>query len=233
MASETVVLITGATGNLGRAVASHFERRGARLVLAGSRAQSLDEAFPDMSDLHLKLAADLTDPASAAGLVAAAEAKFGRIDAVCALAGSFRMGEPVHHTSPETWSSMYALNVATFVNVAASVVPGMIARQSGKIVAVGAVSALKGSANMGAYVAAKGSLMRLVESMSAELRPQGINVNCVLPSIIDTPENRAAMARADPSKWVKPDDLAEVIAFLCSDAARAMHGAMVPVVGLS
>jgi NAD(P)-dependent dehydrogenase (short-subunit alcohol dehydrogenase family) len=85
---------------------------------------------------------------------------------------------------------------------------------------------------MGAYVAAKGSVMRLTESMSAELKVHGINVNCVLPSTIDTPDNRAAMPKADPSKWVAPADLAAVIAFLCSDGARAIHGALIPVTGL-
>jgi len=86
---------------------------------------------------------------------------------------------------------------------------------------------------MGAYAASKSAVARLTESMAAELRDKGINVNCVLPSIIDTPENRKDMPRADPSKWVAPADLAEVIAFLCSPAAKAVHGACVPVVGLS
>src|SRR5262249_44246760 len=108
----------------------------------------------------------------------------------------------------------------------------MIARKSGKVVTVGSMTAMKGAANMGAYVASKSTLMRLTESMAAELRPHGINVNCALPSTIDTPENRAAMPKADPAKWVDAADLAAVIAFLCSDGARAMHGALVPVVGL-
>jgi NAD(P)-dependent dehydrogenase (short-subunit alcohol dehydrogenase family) len=98
---------------------------------------------------------------------------------------------------------------------------------------IGAYSAQRGLANMGAYIAAKSAVIRLTESMAAELRTQNINVNCVLPTIIDTPENRADMPDADPANWVAPHDLAQVIAFLASDAARAVHGAALPVTGLS
>jgi NAD(P)-dependent dehydrogenase (short-subunit alcohol dehydrogenase family) len=114
-----------------------------------------------------------------------------------------------------------------------AVVPGMVVRGRGKVVNVGAQAALRGAGQMGAYAAAKSEVLRLTESMAAELRGHGINVNCVLPSIIDTPENRAAMPKADPARWVAPAQLAEVIAFLASDAASAVHGALVPVVGLS
>jgi NAD(P)-dependent dehydrogenase (short-subunit alcohol dehydrogenase family) len=232
MPSETVVLITGATGSLGRAVAAVFEKQGAGLALVGSRQRSLGKAFPHLADKHLKLAADLTDANAAAAAVREAEARFGRIDALCAIAGAFRMHGPVHETPADAWEEMRKLNLATFVNVATAAIPGMIARKSGKIVTVGSMAATKGAANMGAYVAAKSAVMRLTESMSAELKVHGINVNCVLPSTIDTPDNRAAMPKADPAKWVKPADLAAVIAFLCSDGAVAMHGALVPVVGL-
>jgi NAD(P)-dependent dehydrogenase (short-subunit alcohol dehydrogenase family) len=232
MPSEPVVFITGATGNLGRAVAAAFDEQGARLALVGTRPASLDAAFPDLAGKHLKLAADLTDAEAAAAAVAEAEQKFGRIDALCAIAGAFRMGEPVHATSSEAWTEMAKLNVSTFVNVARGVVPGMIERKAGRIVTVGSTAAMKGGAQMGAYVAAKGTVMRLTESMSAELKGHGINVNCVLPSTIDTPANRAAMPKADPSKWVVPADVAAVIAFLCSDGAKAIHGALIPVAGL-
>jgi NAD(P)-dependent dehydrogenase (short-subunit alcohol dehydrogenase family) len=232
MPSEQVVLITGATGALGRAVAAAFDTDGARLAVVGSRPASLDAAFPALAEKHLKLAADLTDAKAAAAAVAEAERKFGRIDALCAIAGAFRMGEPVHATSSEAWSEMAKLNISTFVNVARAIVPGMIERKSGRIVTVGSITAMKGAANMGAYAAAKSTVMRLTESMSAELKGHGINVNCVLPSTIDTPDNRAAMPKADPSKWVAPADLAAVITFLCSDGARAIHGALIPVAGL-
>ena len=116
---------------------------------------------------------------------------------------------------------------------ARTVVPHMIERGGGKIVAVGAFAAQKGVASMGAYVASKAGVIRLVEAMSAELKERRINVNCVLPTIIDTPDNRLAMPDAEPSRWVSPQALAEVIAFLASDGARAIHGAALPVTGLS
>lgn len=230
---EKTVLISGATGNLGKAAARVFEAGGARLVLVGSRAETLDAAYPGLASRHLKLAADLTDKAAAARMVAEAEQKCGRIDAICALAGGFHAGEAVHETPSADWDLMMKLNVSTMVNTVSPAVPGMIARRAGKIVTVGANAATRGGANMGAYAASKSAVMRLTESMSGELRSRGINVNCVLPSIIDTPENRRAMPNADPARWVKPEQLAAVIAFLCSDGASAINGALIPVVGLS
>jgi NAD(P)-dependent dehydrogenase (short-subunit alcohol dehydrogenase family) len=119
------------------------------------------------------------------------------------------------------------------LHTARAVVPAMLAAGGGRIVNVGAGAAGKGGAHMGAYAASKSAVARLTESMAAELREKGIHVNCVLPSIIDTPENRKDMPEADPSRWVSPQSLAGVIAFLASDAARDIHGASVPVTGLS
>ena len=142
------------------------------------------------------------------------------------------MGESVHETSAATWDFLMDLNARTLINVASAVVPAMIQRGRGRIVTIGAGAALKGGAHMGAYAASKSALIRLTESMSAELKHQGINVNYVLPSIIDTPDNRAAMPDADASRWVAPAALADVIAFLASDGAAAIHGAAIPVTGL-
>lgn len=231
--AEQTVLVTGATGNLGKAVARAFDVQGARLVLVGSRPETLEATYPSLEKRHLGLAVDLKDKAAAARMVAEAERACGGIDVICAIAGGFASGKPVHETAPADWDSMMEMNVATMLNVVSPAIPGMIARKAGKIVTVGANSAAKGAANAGAYVASKSTVMRLTESMSAELRHHGINVNCVLPSTIDTPENRQAMPKADPSRWVKPQELAAVIVFLCSDGAAAMHGALVPVVGLS
>jgi NAD(P)-dependent dehydrogenase (short-subunit alcohol dehydrogenase family) len=123
--------------------------------------------------------------------------------------------------------------VRTLRNTSRAIVPQMLRQGGGKIVNVGAYSAQRGLAHMGAYTAAKSEVLRLTEAMAAELRAKNINVNCVLPSILDTPQNRADMPEADPARWVSPHDLAQVIAFLASDAARAIHGAGVPVTGLS
>ncbi|PPR21944.1 MAG: (-)-trans-carveol dehydrogenase [Alphaproteobacteria bacterium MarineAlpha10_Bin3] len=161
------------------------------------------------------------------------EDHYGAVDALCAVAGEFDMGDAVHDTTDDQWNAMYNLNVRTLLNAVRAVAPAMKARKAGKIVAVGANAALKGIAQMGSYCAAKSAVMRISESMAGELREHSINVNCVLPSILDTPENRAAMPDADPALWVAPSDLASVIAFLCSVQARAIHGALIPVVGLS
>ena len=226
------VFVTGAAGNLGRAVADAFFRRGANLVLAARTRGQLESAYaPD--ERRLFVCADLLEPAQVDAAVHAAVGRYGRIDVLCNLAGAFRMGPPVHETPDELWRAMLDLNARTVINTARAVVPGMIAAGSGKIVNVGAAAALGGKANMGAYCVAKSAVVRLTESMAAELRVKGINVNCVLPSIIDTPENRAAMPGADPSLWVAPDALAEAVVFLGSEAARAIHGASIPVAGLS
>ena len=143
------------------------------------------------------------------------------------------MGQTVYETSDSAWDVMQDINVLTLRNTARAVVPQMLLQGGGKIVNVGAYSAQRGLAGMGAYIAAKSEVLRITEAMSAELRMKNINVNCVLPTILDTPQNRADMPDADPTRWVHPQDLARVIAFLASDAARAIHGAGVPVTGLS
>jgi NAD(P)-dependent dehydrogenase (short-subunit alcohol dehydrogenase family) len=122
---------------------------------------------------------------------------------------------------------------AATLHAVRAVVPRMIASGGGKVINVGAFAAQKGVAQMGAYTAAKAAVIRLTEAMAAELREKNINVNCVLPTIIDTPENRAAMPDADPRRWVAPEDLANAILFLASPGARAIHGAALPLTGLS
>jgi NAD(P)-dependent dehydrogenase (short-subunit alcohol dehydrogenase family) len=227
-----VVLITGAAGHLGRAVARHFAEAGERLVLVDVQAQALREAFGEEGEERLLAAADLLQPGAAEGVVRQALERFGRIDVLCNLAGGFRMGEAVHELPDAGWDFLFDLNARTLLHAVRAVVPHMLERGGGKVVNVGAFSALKGVAQMGAYTASKSVVMRLTEAMSGELRARGINVNCVLPSIIDTPDNRRAMPDADPAQWVAPRDLAQVIGFLASDAARAVHGACVPVTGL-
>jgi NAD(P)-dependent dehydrogenase (short-subunit alcohol dehydrogenase family) len=226
------VMITGAAGHLGKAVAAVFAQRGARLVLVDRHDEALEAAFGADAASAL-VAADLLDARQAQAALDTAVARFGRVDALCHVAGGFRMGEAVHETTDATWDFLFDVNARTLVNVSRAVVPHMLKHGGGRIVAVGAQAALKGVAGMGAYCASKSALVRLVEAMSAELREKHVNVNCVLPTIIDTPDNRAAMPDADPARWVAPQALAETIAFLASDAARAVHGAALPVSGLS
>jgi len=232
-AQTRTVMITGAAGNLGRAVARSFLAEGARLVLVDLRRESLEDAFGIENDHQLFAPTNLLEQEQVTRAAKAALDRFGRIDVLCNLAGGFRMGEAVHETTDKNWDFLFDVNGRTLLHASRAVVPHMLEQGGGKIVNVGAFSAQKGLGQMGAYTAAKATVMRLTEAMAAELREKNINVNCVLPTIIDTPENRAAMPEADPSRWVAPEDLASAIAFLASDGARAIHGAALPVTALS
>ncbi|MFK8020386.1 MAG: SDR family NAD(P)-dependent oxidoreductase [Pseudomonadales bacterium] len=221
------IVITGANGGLGKSVAEVSASLGASLVL-------LDIAFSDV-DLENNspgrqcIALDLCD------LDACKQCfkKIGPFDALFNLAGGFAMGTPAHAEDDEDWDFLFKLNVKTLRNAVKAATPVMLSQGHGKIVNVGALGALQGGAMMSAYSASKSVVMRLTESLSGELREQGINVNAVLPSVIDTPQNRAGMPDVNPADWVAPSDLANVICFLGSDAANAVHGALVPVRGLS
>lgn len=230
--SDKVVLVTGAAGNLGVAVAQAFQLAGAKLTLVDRAADRLPRLFPAMvysPEHHLAVSVDLTDPDAVKGVVEETVQCFGRIDVLANVAGGFRSGKPVHETSFATWDLMLNLNARTVLITSQAVVPHMLAQGSGKIINVAARAALKGGARMGAYSVSKSAVMRLTESMSAELKKSGINVNCVLPSTIDTPQNREAMPNADHSSWIQPEAIADVILFLASSAADAIHGTAIPV----
>lgn len=231
--SKRTVMITGASGNLGRAVAEAFASQGANLVLVDLDRSRLEQTCGADHPQRLLAPANLLDKDQLAAAVAAAVERFKGIDVLCNVAGGFRMGSPVHETSDQDWDFLLDINARSMLNTVRAVVPLMLKAGKGKVVNIAANSAQKGVAQMGAYCASKDVVIRLTESMAAELRDSNINVNCVMPSIIDTPENRAAMPDADASRWVTPEALAEVIAFLASDAARAVHGAALPVIGRS
>ena len=227
------VVITGASGNLGTAVARAFIGHRANVVLVDRSREHLEHSGFTDDARHLISVTDLLDQSQVNAMVQATVTKFGGIHVLCNIAGGFRMGEAVHETSDANWNFLFDINARTLLHASRAVVPQMLKQKSGKIINVGAFGAQKGGAHMGAYAASKASVMRLTESMAAELREQGINVNAVLPTIIDTPQNRKDMPDADPAKWVAPEALADVVMFLASDAARAVHGALVPVTGLS
>jgi len=234
--SGRVALVTGAGGNLGGAVARAFYDAGASLVLVDRSTDRLASTYPAEQFAPARVhvaAADLTDEASVQALVAGALDRFGAIDILANTVGGYRAGTPVHETPLETWEFMLALNARSAFLISKAVIPPMLARGGGKIVHVASRAALSGSARQVAYSASKGVVVRLVETLAAELRHKGINANCVLPGTIDTPQNRAEMPDADFSKWVAPETIAEVILFLASDAARAVNGAAVPVYGRS
>jgi NAD(P)-dependent dehydrogenase (short-subunit alcohol dehydrogenase family) len=234
--SDRVVMVTGAAGNLGQAVSKAFEQAGAKLVLVDHASDRLARMYPELagsSDHHLAASVDLTDASAVTQMVTQTLQHFARVDVLANIAGGFRSGTPVHETSPDTWDFMLDLNARTILNTVRAVVPGMLERHSGKIISIGSRAALEGSARMAAYSVAKSAVLRITESMAAELKRKGINVNAVLPGTIDTPGNREAMPKADHTRWVQPAAIADVILFLASDAARAIHGAAIPVYGLS
>jgi NAD(P)-dependent dehydrogenase (short-subunit alcohol dehydrogenase family) len=233
---ERIVIVTGAAGNLGHAVAQAYLAAGARMVLVDRRRDRLPELYPslvDSSDHLMATSVDQGEQVSVQQMVNRVLERYGRIDVLANTVGGYRAGTPVHETSLQDWEFMLDLNVRTAVIISQAVVPVMLSQGYGKIVHVGSRAALQGNARAAAYSAAKSAVVRLTESLSGEVKRQGINANCVLPGTIDTPENREAMPNADHSRWVAPEALADVIMFLTSDAARAIHGAAIPVYGTS
>lgn len=233
--TDKVIIVTGAAGNLGAAVARAFRAAGGKLVLVGHRRSKLEEAFADWlgaADVLL-VEADLTVADQVNGMAGKVVEYFGHIDVLANVAGGFTMGAAVHETDLAIWEQMLDLNAKSVLLCAKAVVPTMLKQGGGKIVNVAARAGLEGKAKMGAYTVSKSAVIRLTESMAAELKNENINVNCILPGTIDTPQNRAAMPKANFDKWVAPEQLAQVILFLASEAATAVHGAAIPVTGLS
>ncbi len=234
--SGRVAMVTGAAGNLGQAVARALQAAGARTVLADRDGARLQQIYPGLQGSRGHLLAggvDLTADGALDGVVAQAVELFGGIDILVNTVGGYRAGAPAHETPRETWELMLDLNLRTSLTAARAVVPVMLRRGSGRIVMVAARAAAAGAAGMAAYSASKAAVLRLVESMAAELRDGGVTVNCVVPGTLDTPQNRRDAPNADSSRWVAPEAVADVILFLASDAARAVSGAAVPVLGSS
>ena len=220
-----VIVVTGALGALGKVVAEVALARGARVAGVDYGASQI-AATPDRIEFG---GVDLSDPAQAKKAIDAVASHFGRLDALVNIAGGFAY-ETVAEGDPKTWQRMYALNLLTALNASRSAIPHLTASASARIVNVGAMGALQAGSGMGAYAASKAGVHRLTEALAAEWKGK-ITVNAVLPSTIDTAANRASMPKADFGKWVTPQELADVILFLVSDAASAVTGALLPVSG--
>jgi len=173
----------------------------------------------------------LSDPVSLEKLVADTLVRFGRLDVLVNTVGAWRGGKPVHQDDLETWDFLFNANLRTTLLCCRAVIPQMLKQRRGKIINVASRNALAGSAGYAAYSASKSAVLRLTEALADELKAPDINVNCIMPATIDTPQNRAAQPNADFTKWVEPSTIAEVILFLASDASRAINGAAVPVYG--
>ncbi len=224
------ILITGAFGALGSATAIAASARGARVALVGHAHTSQAVGDACGAQAVVLTGIDLTKPDDATRAVTAAHQQMGSLDGVINIAGGFRW-QTVADGDPATWDQMYAINLKTALNTSRAAIAYLRQSKAGRIINVGANSAERGAAGMGPYAASKAAVHRLTESLADELKGSGITVNAVLPSIIDTPANRADMPKADHSKWVSPQALSEVILFLASDEASAITGALLPVVG--
>jgi NAD(P)-dependent dehydrogenase (short-subunit alcohol dehydrogenase family) len=222
--SERVIAITGGHGVLGRAVVEAALADGLKVaVIDHASGQSAPDGVLELGGV------DLTDPASAKAAIEAVFAHFGRLDALLNIAGGF-VWQTTDDADP-AWAKMFALNVTTALNAARAALPHLKASPEGRIINVGANAALKSAAGMGAYAASKAGVHRLTESLAEELKDTSVTVNAVLPSILDTAQNRKDMPDADPAKWVAPADLARVMLFLASPDSRAVTGALIPVTG--
>ena len=229
-AEKGAIVVTGGTGGLGVGVCEVLRQSGRRLVVTWVVERERAAAERALgADVELR-EADVTDPASVGALAAELDAGEGAW-AVVHLVGGYHDGDPVASLDLEAWDRQMQLNLRSTAVVMRAFLPGMTARGGGRVVAVSSRAALRPFAGAGAYAASKAGLIALVAAASEEVKHEGITVNCVLPSVIDTPGNRAAMGEADHARWVKPEEIGHVIRFLASPEASAVTGAALPVYG--
>jgi NAD(P)-dependent dehydrogenase (short-subunit alcohol dehydrogenase family) len=229
--SNRIVAVTGAFGALGSAVAKAAAAKGALVALidfAPEPPAGLNQACGPQALAIGRV--DLTKPDQAKAAIDQVAARFGGLDVLVNIAGGFSW-ETLEDGDPETWDRLYAMNVKTAANASRAALPHLRASAAGRIVNIGANGAVKAAMGMGAYAASKAGVHRLTESLAEELKGSGVTVNAVLPSIIDTPTNRADMPDADFAAWVSPAEAAAVILFLASEEASAVTGALIPVIG--
>jgi NAD(P)-dependent dehydrogenase (short-subunit alcohol dehydrogenase family) len=234
--SGKVVLVAGGTGGLGKAVSLAFLEDGAKVVVtyrkedefaglkkaAGSRGAALEGA-----------AVDVTDEGAVKRWIEGVVSKHGRVDALVNTVGGYAGGVKLWEMETKVFDTMLALNLRSGYALARGVLPVMLNQRHGSIVNVAAKAAVDHGAGAAAYAASKAAAVAMMDSLSGDLKGSGVRVNSILPSIIDTAVNRKAMPKADFSLWPKPEEIAQVILFLCSDAASLVHGASVPVYGNS
>ncbi|HVY05196.1 MAG TPA: SDR family oxidoreductase [Burkholderiales bacterium] len=227
------IIVTGGTGGLGRAVSLAFLQEGAKVAVTYIHQHELDALKQAAAGDASKLSAyevDVTNDAAAKGFITRISDN-GRIDALVNAVGGYAGGSPLWEADEKALDHMLALNLKSGYALSRAVVPLMRKQARGAIVNIVAKAAIDPPAGAGAYAASKAAALALMESLAADLKGSGVRVNCILPSIIDTEANRKSMPKADFSRWPKPEDIASVILFLCSDEARVIQGAAIPVYG--
>jgi NAD(P)-dependent dehydrogenase (short-subunit alcohol dehydrogenase family) len=233
-ARAKVVLIAGGTGGLGRAVTLAFLGEGAKVIVTYHSPAAWDQlknAAPAAGELLEGFRVDLTDEAEVTNLVEGIVARQGRLDALVNTVGGYAGGVKLWDSEPQVFERMLALNLRSGFVLSRVAARQMLRQGSGAIVNVAAKAAIDHGAGAGAYAASKAAAVAMIDSLAADLKGTGVRANSILPSIIDTEANRQAMPNADFSKWPKPEDIARVILFLCSDAAKVIQGAAIPVYG--
>ena len=231
-----IVLVTGGTGGLGMEVSHAFLKANASLGITYNSDNSLQRLYSKYGDLSknvFSIKKDLKKEEDVQSLISDIVEKFGKIDVLTNVIGGYIAGKPVTEISEKEWDEMMNLNLKTAFLLSKHTASQMLKQKTGKIIHVAARPGLKGTGFDAAYVASKSGVIRLVESLSEEVKSKGINVNCILPSIIDTEENRIQMPGADYAKWVKPQEIAKIILFLASEDSKPINGAAIPVYGLA
>jgi NAD(P)-dependent dehydrogenase (short-subunit alcohol dehydrogenase family) len=231
---DKVVLVAGGTGGLGRAVSLAFLAEGARVVVTYRQPREFEELRAAAGEHGATLtghAVDVTDTAATDALAEKIVAEQGRIDVLVNAVGAYAGGTALWEMAPEVFERMLSLNLRSGFALARAVVPAMLREGSGAVVNVASKAAFDHAAGAAAYVASKAAAVAMIDSLAADVKGKGVRVNSVVPSIIDTEANRKAMPGADFARWPKPEEIANVVLFLCSDEARLIHGASVPVYG--
>jgi NAD(P)-dependent dehydrogenase (short-subunit alcohol dehydrogenase family) len=231
--SGKVVLITGGTGALGRAVAQAFGTWKATTVVTYIIDEEMKDVKAKIKTIVELIKADITKEDQAKKLVSHVINTYDTIDVLVNVVGGYLGGKTVAELDETEWDKMMNMNLKSAFLISKHVIPLMISAKHGKIVHISSRTGLKSDGYDSAYSASKSGLIRLVESISEEVKEHGINVNCILPSTIDTEANRNAMPNSDFSKWVKTEDLANLVLFLCSDEAKVINGAAIPAYGLA
>ena len=231
--SETMVaLVAGGTGGLGRAVSQAFLAAGATVIATYRKREEYEELSRTLASAAQRLSgreADVTDDAAAGALLESVIQEHGRVDALVNAVGGYDGGQKLWELDRKVLDRMLALNLYSGFALTRAAVPRMLQQRHGSIVNVAAKAAFAPPAGAAAYAASKAAAIALMGSLAADVAGTGVRVNSIVPSIIDTEANRRSMPHADFSKWPKPQDIARVVVFLCSDAAKSIHGATVPV----